>query len=42
MEKCAASAFTIVIHLVMEVNFSVSAAAIDAVPVFEASQRWVI
>ena len=37
MAKCVASAFTIVIHLVMGVNFSVSAAAIDAVPILEAS-----
>ena len=42
MEKCAANAFTIVIHLVMGVNFSISAAAIGAVPIFEASQRWAV
>ena len=42
MEKCAANAFIIVIHLMMEVNFSISAVAIDAVPILEASQRWAI
>ena len=42
MEKCAASAFVIVIHSVMGVNFFVSVVAIDAVPILEARLRWVI
>ena len=42
MEKCAASAFVIVIHSMMVVNFSVSAVAIDAAPILEADQRLVI
>ena len=42
MEKCAANAFTIVIHLMMEVSFSISAVVDVAVPILEASQRWAI